>query len=67
MKTSIREPLVWLDIEQAAAYLGLTVRQVRRAQGSGRLSYTKLGGLYVKFNYEQLDAYIADCTVTAQG
>lgn len=53
----------WFNYEEAASYLGLSVRQVKRARESGKLGCTKLGGLHVRFSQEQLDAYIEACTI----
>ncbi|MDH6237897.1 helix-turn-helix domain-containing protein [Cryobacterium sp. CG_9.6] len=54
----------WLDTAEAAQYLGLSERQVVRARQSGRLGYTRLGGLHARYTQEQLDTYIEACTVT---
>lgn len=52
----------WYDTAQAAAYLGLTPRQVARARQAGKLGCTRMGNA-VRHTQEQLDAYIAACTV----
>jgi excisionase family DNA binding protein len=41
---------------EAAAYLGITERQLRRARYSGRIGYSKLGQR-VTFSQDQLDAF----------
>jgi excisionase family DNA binding protein len=46
-----------LDWEQAADYLGVTVRWMRRAVLERRVTFVKMGGL-VRFKREDLDAYI---------
>jgi excisionase family DNA binding protein len=56
-------PRRWYDYENAADYLGLSVRQVRRATAAGAIGFTRLGGLRVYFSQAQLDQYVADCTV----
>ncbi len=61
--TSNITPRKWFTYEGAAAYLGLSVRQVERAKASGKLGATKLGGLHVRFSQAQLDAYIEACTI----
>ncbi|MFJ8893560.1 excisionase family DNA-binding protein [Leifsonia sp. NPDC102414] len=56
-------PRKWFTYEEAAAYLGMSVRQVERAKSSGKLGATKLGGLHVRFSQAQLDAYVEACTI----
>ena len=53
----------WFDTAEAAQYLGLSERQVIRARQTGKLGYTRLGGLHARHSQEQLDAYIVACTV----
>lgn len=47
----------WYYVDEAAEYLDLTERQVRRAVHDGRLGHTKLG-LQLRFSREQLDAFV---------
>ncbi len=58
-------PYEWLDTEQAAAYLGLSARQIRRARESHRLAFTKLGGQRVLHSREMLDDFVRRSTVPA--
>ncbi|MGV8881132.1 MAG: helix-turn-helix domain-containing protein [Rhodoglobus sp.] len=51
------------NYESAAEFLGMSVRQVKRARESGALGCIKLGGLHVRFSEQQLNDYIAACTV----
>lgn len=51
------------DYESAAEFLGMSVRQVKRARESGALGCIKLGGLRVRFSEQQLNDYIAACTI----
>lgn len=51
------------DYATAAEYLGLSLRQVKRAAESGKLGRTKLGGLHVRFTQAQLDTYVEACTI----
>ena len=44
------------------AYLGISKRQMQRLVTDGKIGYTRLG-LRTLFSQEQLDAYIASCTV----
>lgn len=53
----------WYDFAEAAVYLGMSERQLRRLTPSGQIGFTRLGGLRVSFSQEQLDEYIAACTV----
>ena len=56
-------PHRWFDYTSAAAYLGLSERQLRRATAAGKIGFTRLGGLRVQFSQAQLDEYIVACTV----
>jgi excisionase family DNA binding protein len=49
-----------LDVEQAAAYLGVTPRKVRRLREQRRLPTLKLGR-DVRFDPDDLDAYLKQC------
>ncbi len=55
----------WLDTEQAAVYLGLSARQVRRARESKRLAFSKPGGQRVLHTPEMLDDFVRRSTVPA--
>lgn len=56
----------FLDVEQTAAYLGVTERWVRRAVTERRIPFHKLGH-YVRFRVDDLDAYLAAQRVPAIG
>ena len=58
-------PYEWLDTDQAAAYLGLSTRQIRRARESRRLAFVKLGGQRVFHSREMLDDFVRRATVAA--
>ncbi len=58
-------PYEWLDTDQAAAYVGLSARQIRRARESRRLAFVKLGGQRVFHSREMLDDFVRRSTVTA--
>jgi len=47
----------WLGYEDAAAYLKLTPRQLRRWVAEDKIVYTKLGGR-VRFNPDDLDRWL---------
>lgn len=51
------------DYPDAADYLGLSVRQVKRASEAGKIGRYKLGGLRVRFSQAQLDAYLKSCEI----
>jgi len=53
-------------IREAATYLGVTERRMRRAVGFGEVAYVKVGKL-VRFRREGLDAYIEAQRVPARG
>lgn len=53
----------WFNTEEAAEYLGMTVRQVVRARQTCKLGYTRLGGNLARHTQAQLDAYVEACTV----
>jgi excisionase family DNA binding protein len=63
--TPITSPYEWLDTDAAAAYLGLSMRQIRRARESRRLAFVKLGGQRVFHSREMLDDFVRRSTVTA--
>ncbi|SDK71700.1 DNA binding domain-containing protein, excisionase family [Cryobacterium psychrotolerans] len=56
-------PVRWFNTAEAAAYLGMSERQVIRARQSRKLGCTRLGGNLARHTQEQLDAYIDACTV----
>ncbi len=51
----------WLNPREAAEYLGVTERQVRRWAQQDRLPHTKMG-LRLQFSGEQLDAFVRACS-----
>jgi excisionase family DNA binding protein len=55
-----------LDVDEAAAYLGVTRRWVRRAIAERRIPYIKLGQ-YVRLDPRDLDAYLEHRRVPASG
>ncbi|WIB33922.1 excisionase family DNA-binding protein [Curtobacterium sp. MCSS17_005] len=55
----------WLHYAEAAAYLGLTDRQVRRLVTGKKIGFTRLG-LHTLFSPDQLDAYIEAHTFTPE-
>ncbi len=50
-------PPVWLNYAEAAARLGASERQLRRAVADGQIGHTKVG-LFVRFTQAQLDEYL---------
>ena len=48
----------WLDIDQAAEYLGVSVRTMRRYLAGGKLQAHRLTGRLLRFRREELDAYL---------
>lgn len=56
VKSCPPEPL--LTTEEAAAYLAVRERMIRRLVAEQRISYSKVGK-YVRFRREDLDAYVA--------
>ncbi len=54
-----------LDVEGAAAYLGTSVRHVRRLRAERRVPYLKLRGRLL-FLPADLDAYLDACRVEAE-
>lgn len=54
----------YLSIEQAAAYLNVTVRAVRSWIEHKRIDYIKMGK-YVRFRKEYLDQWVEKNTVKA--
>ncbi len=52
---------VYLNYQQAACYLGLSVRQVQRAARAGKIAHFKFGGHQVQFMADHLDDYARSC------
>lgn len=52
----------WLQYPDAAVYLGISTRALKRLVSDRKISHTKLGKS-VLFSAEQLDAYVEACTV----
>jgi len=52
----------WLGIDGAAAYLGVSVRTVRRYLATGKLQAHRLSGRGLRFRREDLDAYLRPVT-----
>lgn len=63
--TSRKTPGRLLDIEQAAEYLGVTERWVRRAIADRRIPFSRVGRL-VRFDPRDLDAYLASNRVESK-
>jgi excisionase family DNA binding protein len=53
-----------LDVRQAATYLGVTERYVRRLISEHRIDYFKIGN-HVRISPQVLDAYLEASTVAA--
>ena len=53
-----------LDVSQAACYLGITDRFVRKLIEQRRIAFLKVGRL-VRFRADDLDAYLDSCRVEA--
>ena len=53
-----------LSPREAAAYLGVTERQMRRLREEGLLAFVKVKGLY-RFKFEDLEAFIEANTFSA--
>jgi excisionase family DNA binding protein len=54
-------PTAVLDVREAAAYFGITSRQVYRLVRSGEIPHTRVG-LSLRFRIEDLDRYLATRT-----
>lgn len=65
MSNDIRAGHEWFGYREAAQYVGLTERQLRRAVSAGKVSYTR-PGLAVLFSREQLDDFIERSTIPAK-
>lgn len=52
----------WLTYEEAAKYLGVTERQLRRWTQSGRVESVRMGSRAL-FSTDALDAFVAASTV----
>ena len=55
----------WHDYESGSAYLGVNVRALQRLVREKKIGHTRLG-LRTLFSQEQLDEYIAACTVNPE-
>ncbi len=53
-----------LDVSQAAYYLGITDRFVRKLVEQRRIAFLKVGRL-IRFRADDLDAYLDSCRVEA--
>jgi excisionase family DNA binding protein len=66
MSTDVVHPALadrwrFLTWTEAAAYVALSERQLRRAVEARKLSFTRMGR-EIRFTKEQLDAYVEKCT-----
>lgn len=66
MPVSTTDPRGLLDVSAAALQLGVTERWVRRAVADRRLPHLKIGH-YVRFDADELAAYIEQQRVPAAG
>lgn len=57
----------WLDKEAAAAYLGITPRNLRARMEDGTLSYTRMGPRLIRFRRSDLDEFAERGRVEADG
>ena len=55
----------WLDIDEAAAYLGMTTRWLRRRVDEKSITFYKPAGL-IRFRVDDLDAFMEAARVEAQ-
>ena len=55
----------WLDYESGSAYLGVSVRALQRLVREKKIGCTRLGKRTL-FSQDQLDNYIAACTVNPE-
>jgi excisionase family DNA binding protein len=55
----------WLDYESGSAYLGVSVRALQRLVREKKIGCTRLGKRTL-FSQDQLDDYIAVCTVNPE-
>ena len=60
------EPMGLMTPEEAAQFLGTSVRHIRRLVAERRLAHRKIGR-YVRFDRRDLDAFITANTVPALG
>ena len=59
LRTMATETLTWLDIDDAAAYLRVGERTMRRAVAAGEIKAYRVGGRRdLRFRREDLDAYM---------
>jgi excisionase family DNA binding protein len=56
----------WMDWSQAAAYLGLTERQLRRAVEGRKISFSRVSR-EIRFTQDQLDEYVERRTFRPDG
>jgi len=56
----------WMGYEEAAAYLGVPARQLRRWVPQGKVSYTRMGNR-ILFQAWQLDAFLQASTHMPEG
>lgn len=55
----------WLDYESGSSYLGVSVRALQRLVREKKIGCTRLGKRTL-FSQDQLDEYIAACTVNPE-
>lgn len=65
MSTKVPRPSL-VDVEGAAARLGISVRHVRHLIAQRRIPYVKVGH-YVRFDPDELDAWIDERRVPVGG
>ena len=61
MHPALRERHLWMDWPTAAAYLGITQRQLRRAVEGRKIAFTRMGR-DIRFSRTHLDAYVDAAT-----
>ncbi len=54
-KTGVRR--VWLDMAEAAEYLGVTPHWMRRKVAGREIAFNRVGPKFVRFHVDDLDAY----------
>lgn len=62
---ALRERHQWMDWPTAAAYLGITQRQLRRAVEGRKIAFTRMGR-DIRFTREQLDAFVEAATFSPE-
>jgi excisionase family DNA binding protein len=55
----------WLDYESGSSYLGVSVRALQRLVREKKIGCTRLGKRTL-FSQDQLDEYVAACTVNPE-